>query len=46
MTDETLNTEKSEDVPVGGERLREAREARDISVGDIAKELHVHLQYI
>lgn len=41
MTDKTSNAEKSEDVPVGGERLRAARQARDISVRDVAKELHL-----
>ena len=41
MTDKTSNAEKPEDVPVGGERLRAARQARDISVWDVAKELHL-----
>ena len=41
MTDKTSNEEKPEDVPVGGERLRAARQARDISVRDVAKELHL-----
>ena len=41
MTDKTSNAEKPEDVPVGGERLRAARQVRDISVRDVAKELHL-----
>jgi cytoskeleton protein RodZ len=41
MNDET--TEISEEVtgPIGGERLRVARRENDISIGDIAKELHL-----
>lgn len=41
MNDETSTTEKSQEGPVGGERLRAARRANDISVGDVAKELHL-----
>ena len=46
MTDKTSNAEKPEDVPVGGERLRAARQVRDISVRDVAKELHLDLSLI
>jgi len=41
MSDDEQNKEESEDGPVGGERLRAARRANDISVRDIAKELHL-----
>jgi ribosome-binding protein aMBF1 (putative translation factor) len=42
MSDATSNDEnESEDGPVGGERLRAARRANDISVRDVAKELHL-----
>lgn len=44
MSDDTPKstaTEESEDGPVGGERLRAARRANDISVRDVAKELHL-----
>ena len=44
MSDDTPkseDTDESEDGPVGGERLRVARRANDISVRDVAKELHL-----
>jgi len=44
MSDDTPKTEaaeESEDGPVGGERLRAARRANDISIRDVAKELHL-----
>ena len=42
MKDKTDDTEIEEATgPVGGERLRLARRENDISVGDIAKELHL-----
>lgn len=42
MSDDTSTTgEKTEAEPIGGERLRAARRARDISVRDVAKELHL-----
>lgn len=46
MNDET--TEENEDItgPVGGERLRAARRGIDISIGDIAKELHLDEQKV
>ena len=41
MSDETDKAEESAGGPVGGERLRQARRANDISVRDVAKELHI-----
>lgn len=41
MNDETSDKEEQEEGPVGGERLRVARRANDISVRDVAKELHL-----
>lgn len=42
MSDENTTQEQGEDDgPVGGERLRVARRANDISVRDVAKELHL-----
>jgi len=41
MSDDTSKGATSEDGPLGGERLRAARRANDISVRDIAKELHL-----
>ena len=41
MNKETSNEEDQEEGPVGGERLRAARRANDISVTDVAKELHL-----
>lgn len=45
MKDKTRQTDKPEedpeDGPVAGERLRAARRANDISVRDVAKELHL-----
>jgi len=42
MNDETsVNDEEQEKGPLGGERLRIARRAKDVSVMDIAKELHL-----
>ena len=40
MTDETDKPDE-EEGPVGGERLRAARRANDISIRDVAKELHL-----
>jgi cytoskeleton protein RodZ len=41
MNDETDKTDSAGEGPLGGERLRAARRANDISVADIAKELHL-----
>jgi len=41
MNEETSNVNDEKAGPVGGERLRAARRENDISVGDIAKELHL-----
>lgn len=41
MNEQTSNEEEQEEGPVGGERLRAARRANDISVMDVAKELHL-----
>lgn len=41
MSDENTNTEEQEEGPIGGQRLRAARRANDISVRDVAKELHL-----
>jgi cytoskeleton protein RodZ len=41
MSDESTRTEEQDEGPVGGERLRVARRANDISVRDVAKELHL-----
>jgi len=41
MNDETDKTDSTGEGPLGGERLRAARRANDISVADIAKELHL-----
>lgn len=41
MSDHTSNDDNSDGGPVGGERLRIARRANDISVRDVAKELHL-----
>lgn len=41
MKRKTEQPEEEEAGPVGGERLRIARRENDISVGDIAKELHL-----
>ena len=41
MTDDTEKKEDETNGPVGGERLRKARRENDISVRDIAKELHL-----
>ena len=41
MSKEDATTEERDDGPVGGERLRVARRANDISVRDVAKELHL-----
>jgi cytoskeleton protein RodZ len=42
MNDETsTNDDEADKGPVGGERLRAARRANDISVSDVAKELHL-----
>jgi cytoskeleton protein RodZ len=41
MSDEKSKAEEQDEGPVGGERLRVARRANDISVRDVAKELHL-----
>ena len=41
MSDDTPKDEQTEDEPTGGERLRQARRANNISVRDVAKELHL-----
>ena len=41
MSEETENQAEEDQGPVGGERLRAARRANDISVADVAKELHL-----
>lgn len=41
MTDDAPNNEDKPDKLLGGERLRAARRDKDISVADIAKELHL-----
>ena len=41
MSDESINTDEESGGPLGGERLRAARRENDISVRDIAKELHL-----
>ncbi len=41
MNDETSTNDEADEGPVGGERLRAARRANDISVSDVAKELHL-----
>lgn len=41
MTEETPQREADDAGPLGGERLRAARRANDISIRDIAKELHL-----
>ncbi len=41
MTDKKSKKDETEEGPVGGERLRVARRANDISVRDVAKELHL-----
>ena len=41
MTDESPENEQSADEPIGGARLRMVRRENDISVRDIAKELHL-----
>jgi cytoskeleton protein RodZ len=41
MNDEDKTADESTESPVGGERLRAARRANDISVRDVAKELHL-----
>jgi len=41
MNDETEKNGDTEDGPVGGERLRVARRANNVSVRDVAKELHL-----
>lgn len=46
MNDETTEENEDETGPVGGERLRLARRGIDISVGDIAKELHLDEQKV
>lgn len=41
MTEENADVSEEATGPIGGERLRAARRDHDISVGDIAKELHL-----
>lgn len=41
MSDKEKDKDETEEGPTGGERLRVARRANDISVRDIAKELHL-----
>ncbi len=41
MTDDASNNEDKPDKLLGGERLRAARRDKDISVADIAKDLHL-----
>jgi cytoskeleton protein RodZ len=41
MNDEISSNDEADESPVGGERLRAARRANDISVRDVAKELHL-----
>jgi cytoskeleton protein RodZ len=41
MNDETTEVSEEAKGPIGGERLRAARRKNDISIGDIAKELHL-----
>jgi cytoskeleton protein RodZ len=41
MSDETEKPDEDKDGPVGGERLRKARRENDISIRDVAKELHL-----
>ena len=41
MNDETTEVSEEAEGPIGGERLRAARRKNDISIGDIAKELHL-----
>jgi cytoskeleton protein RodZ len=46
MNDETSTNDKADEGPVCGERLRAARRAKDISVNDVAKELHLDEQKV
>jgi cytoskeleton protein RodZ len=41
MSDETEKPDENNDGPIGGERLRKARRENDISIRDVAKELHL-----
>jgi cytoskeleton protein RodZ len=41
MTDDTTKPDEEQEGPVGGERLRKARRENDISIRDVAKELHL-----
>ena len=41
MSDDAKEPDTDEEGPLGGERLRAARRANDISLRDIAKELHL-----
>jgi cytoskeleton protein RodZ len=41
MNDQTSKKGEEASGPIGGEKLREARRANDISIRDIAKELHL-----
>lgn len=41
MSDEAKDPDTEDEGPVGGERLRAARRAKDISIRDVAKELHL-----
>jgi cytoskeleton protein RodZ len=46
MSDDPEKSETESEGPVGGERLRKARRANDISLRDIAKELHLDEQKV
>ena len=41
MSDDTTKPDEDQKGPVGGERLRKARRENDISIRDVAKELHL-----
>jgi cytoskeleton protein RodZ len=41
MSDDTTKPDEDQEGPVGGERLRKARRENDISIRDVAKELHL-----
>jgi cytoskeleton protein RodZ len=41
MSDDTTKPDDEQEGPVGGERLRKARRENDISIRDVAKELHL-----
>ena len=41
MNEDTTKPDEDQEGPVGGERLRKARRENDISIRDVAKELHL-----